>query len=85
MKFLIITIAILTSTYVSAKDKREPNLNGSDQKESRCEDVNDQYVICNGVKYVRDTNNNDSLRRSIKEINEFIDSDNDLGPRSSSR
>ena len=85
MKVLLITLIALTSTYASAKDKREPNLSGSDQKASKCEEVNDQYVICDGVKYVRDTKNNESLRRSIKEVEDFIDSNNDFGPRSSSR
>lgn len=40
----------------------------------RCDEVNDQYVLCNGVRYVRDIKNNDSLKRNIKEIEEFIDS-----------
>lgn len=36
-----------------------------------CEDLNEQYVICNGTKFVRDTKNDDRLKRDIKKSNDY--------------
>jgi hypothetical protein len=42
---------------------------------SNCEEVTEQYAICNGVRYVLDLKNNDSLKRDIKKIEDYIDSE----------
>ncbi|MDO9181718.1 MAG: hypothetical protein Q7U04_04890 [Bacteriovorax sp.] len=41
---------------------------------SECETVSEQYVICNGNKYIRDLKDNQNLNRVVKQIEEHIDS-----------
>ncbi len=48
--------------------------------EFKCEDVNEQYVICNGNKYVRDIKSNDGLTREIKKIEGHIVPSNGMSP-----
>jgi hypothetical protein len=42
---------------------------------NQCENVNEQYAICNDNKYIRDTKNADGLKRDMKKIEERIDSE----------
>lgn len=44
------------------------------QSQSKCEEVTEQYAICNGAKYLRDSRNTDTLKRDTKKIEEYIDS-----------
>lgn len=56
-----------------ARKKLEKKLK-ADRQKVFCEEVNDQYTICNGVRYVRDTAIKDSIKRDVKKIEEHIDS-----------
>lgn len=37
-----------------------------------CEEVTEQFAVCNGVRYVVDLKNNDSLKRDVKKIENYI-------------
>ncbi len=49
------------------------------KSKSLCEEVTENYVICNGTRYVLDLNNNNGLKRDTKKIEDFIDSRDNHG------
>jgi hypothetical protein len=48
---------------------------GDHPSAKECEEITEQYVICNGSKYILDLKNIDSLKRDGKKLEEYIDSD----------
>ena len=38
-----------------------------------CEEVTEQYVICNGAKYIRDLKDNEGLKRDVRKIEIYLD------------
>jgi hypothetical protein len=38
-----------------------------------CEEVTEQYTVCNGVRYVVDLKNNDGLKRDVKKIESYVE------------
>jgi hypothetical protein len=53
--------------------KKKSNGSKEEKIKSDCEEVSEQYVICNGNKYVRSNETSDSLKRSIKTIEHNLD------------
>lgn len=53
--------------------KKESNVSKEEKIKSDCEDVNEQYVICNGNKYVRSTDTSENLKRTVKAIEQNSD------------
>jgi hypothetical protein len=49
-------------------DSKAENIN------KNCEEVTQQYVVCNGDRYILDVKNSDGLKRDMKQIEEYIDS-----------
>lgn len=41
-----------------------------------CEEVTDQYSVCDGNKYIRENNVSDSLKRNMKQIERSVGSEN---------
>ena len=50
-----------------------------------CEEITEQYVICNGSKYVLDLKNIDSLKRDGKKLEKYIDDINNSGSKGVSK
>lgn len=46
----------------------------------QCEEVNEQYTICNGVKYIKDKTISDDLSRDVKRIEEKFNPANAITP-----
>jgi hypothetical protein len=44
-----------------------------------CEEANEQYASCNGIRYVRDLKDSDGLKRDIKKIEQYVAPDTKLG------
>lgn len=82
MKFLILFslfstlagAATIDCEYVKKKDGQDAyDYCLKLQEKFQCEEVNEQYTICNGNKYVRELKNSDGLKRDAKKIEEYID------------
>lgn len=83
MKFLILFSLFSTLAGAATIDCEDMKLKGHEEEykaclkleaKFQCEEVNEQYTVCNGNKYVRDTKSSEGLKREVKKIEERIDS-----------
>lgn len=64
-------MAIKFNNYILAIPHSDLPMN---QLKINCDEVNEQYTICNGNKYIRDTKNIENLKRDTKNIEHYIES-----------